>query len=98
MNHPTLVIGRTYFVDNPSAKSYVGRLVAIIDPFTVALEEASWVANTGRFHRFMAGELDNNCEIEPCANPKNPKGFAPAVRYQSINEWPFPLPINPKPE
>lgn len=89
MNHPTLVIGKTYFVENPAAKSFVGRLVAIIDPFTVALENASWIANTGRYHQFCKGEFDNNCEIEPC-------GSVPAARYQNIIEWPYQLPTEPK--
>lgn len=89
MKHPTLVIGNVYFVDNPAAKSFVGRLVAILDPFTVALEDASWIANTGRFHVFIRGEFDGNCEIEPC-------GSVPAVRYQSIHEWPYKLPTEAK--
>ncbi len=89
MKHPTLVIGRTYFVDNPSAKSFVGRLVAIIDPFTVALEDASWVANTGRFHLFRKGTLDTNCELEPC-------GKVLCARWQSIHEWDYPLPTEAK--
>lgn len=89
MAHPTLVIGQTYFVENPAAKSFVGRLVAIIDPFTVALEDASWVPNTGRYHLFCKGQFDNNTEIEPC-------GAVPAARYQNIVEWPYPLPEEPK--
>jgi hypothetical protein len=89
MNYPTLKIGETYFVDNPNAKSFVGRLVAVIDPFTVALEDASWVANTGRFHLFMKGQTDNNTEFEPC-------GRVAATRWQSIHHWPHALPKEPK--
>ena len=85
MAHPTLVIGNTYFVENPGAKSFVGRLVAIVDPFTVALEDASWIANTGRYHLFCRGEYDQNTEIEPA-------GYLPCVRYQNIVEWPYSLP------
>lgn len=89
MRHPTLEIGKVYFVDHPSAKSYVGRLIAIIDPFTVALEDASWIPSTGRFSRFMKGILDSDCEIEVC-------GIVAATRYDSIHEWPFPLPTESK--
>lgn len=84
MPHPTLVIGNTYFVRNPAADSYVGRLVAIIDPFTVALEDASWVANSGRLHQFIRDGRAEGMEIEPV-------GSVPATRYQAIIVWDHPL-------
>ena len=85
MAHPTLVIGQIYFVENPQGKSFVGRLTHILDPFTVALEEASWVANSGRYHQFCrTGNGGPNMEIEPC-------GRVPAARYQSIVDWPHKL-------
>ena len=89
MTHPTLVIGQTYFVENPAGKSFVGRLEAIIDPFQVALTDASWVANTGRYHLFMKGQIDDDAEIEPC-------GRVAACRYQNVCDWPFPLPKKAK--
>jgi hypothetical protein len=79
-----LIIGKTYFVRNPSADSYVGRLVAVIDPFTVALEDASWVAQSGRLHTFVREGKAPNMEIEPV-------GYVPRARYQSIVEWDHPL-------
>lgn len=85
MSHPTLKIGQIYFVENPIAKSFVGRLIAILDPFTLALEDASWVPNTGRYHLFMRGEFDEHTEFEPC-------GRVVAVKFQNVNEWPYPLP------
>lgn len=84
MAHPTLVIGQTYYVVNPGADSYVGRLVAIIDPFTVALEDASWVAESGRRHLFIRDGKADGMEIEPV-------GFVAAARYQSIIRWPHEL-------
>jgi hypothetical protein len=84
MNHPTLVIGQTYYIVNPAADSYVGRLVAIIDPFTVALEDASWVAQSGRRSVFIKEGKAPEMEIEPV-------GDVPAARYQSIIVWPHEL-------
>lgn len=84
MNHPTLVIGQTYYLVNPSADSYVGRLAAIVDPFTVALEDASWVANSGRRSVFVKEGRSEGMEIEPV-------GYVAAARYQSIILWEHPL-------
>lgn len=84
MPHPTLIIGNTYFVRNPSADSYVGRLVAIVDPFTVALEDASWVADSGQLHIFVRDGKADNMEIEPV-------GYVPCARFQSIIFWPHKL-------
>lgn len=79
-----LIIGDNYYIDNPGAKSFVGRLVAIIDPFTVSLEEASWVADSGCLSDFVKCGKAANMEIEPV-------GKAPRVRYQTIIEWPHQL-------
>ena len=87
--HPTLIIGQVYFVDNPAGKSYVGRITHIIDPFCVALEDASWIPDTGRYHLFCKGELDQNVEVEPC-------GVVACTRWQSIIKWPYPLPTEPR--
>lgn len=79
-----LIIGNNYYVDNPGAKSFVGRLTAIIDPFTVSLEDASWVSDSGYLSDFIKNGKANNMEIEPVGN-------APRVRYQAIIEWPHEL-------
>lgn len=84
MSHPTLKIGETYFVRDPAADSYVGRLVAIVDPFTVALAGASWVANSGRLHAFVRDGKAEGMEIEPV-------GFVPCAHFRSIIEWPHKL-------
>jgi hypothetical protein len=84
MSHPTLVVGKTYFVRNPAADSYVGRLVAVVDPFTVALEDASWVSESGRLSEFVSRGRADGMEIEPV-------GRVPCARYQSIIEWDHPL-------
>lgn len=78
-----LEIGKVYFVRNPAADSYVGRLVAVIDPFTLALEEASWVADSGRLSVFVRQGRAPNMEIEPVGRV--------ITRYQAIIEWPHQL-------
>lgn len=80
MAHPTLVIGNTYFVRDPGADNYVGRLVAIIDPFHVALEDASWVADSGRLHIFVRDGRAEGMEIEPV-------GRVASASYRSILDW-----------
>ncbi len=78
-----LEIGKTYFFRNPAADSYVGRLVQIVDPFTVALETASWVAQSGRLHTFVRDGTAPNMEIEPVGDV--------ITRYQSVIWWPHEL-------
>jgi hypothetical protein len=82
-----LVVGHHYFVENPAAKSYLGELVAIIDPFQVILKRASWVADTGVYHVFCQGRFDQHAEVEPV-----PPECEVITRYQSIVEWPYKLP------
>jgi hypothetical protein len=43
---------------------YVGRLVAIF-PHVAVLEDAAWVADSGRLHMFIADGKAANMEIEP---------------------------------
>jgi hypothetical protein len=78
-----LEVGKTYFFRNPAADSYVGRLVEAIDPFTVALEDASWVAQSGRLHVFVRDGRAPEMEIEPVGNVN--------TRYQSVIDWPHEL-------
>mgnify|MGYP001576054387 CR=1 FL=1 len=79
-----LVIGQNYFIRDPSGDSYVGRLVAELNPFCVALEDASWVSESGRLHIFVRDGRAENMEIEPV-------GYVPRARYQSIIDWPHKL-------
>ena len=45
---------------------FIGTLVAVTEEELV-LEDAAWVADTGRFNEFMGGKAPN--ELEPCHNP-----------------------------
>ena len=44
---------------------YVGKIVKI-DKEEITLSDASWIANTGRWHVALATGFDQNAEIEPC--------------------------------
>ena len=56
-------IGKNYLIRTVTMIQ-VGRLVEVTDKELV-LENASWVADTGRFSKFLSGETDNKTEIEP---------------------------------
>lgn len=88
--HPTLIAGQNYFVLNNSGMSYVGRLKMVVDPFEVALEDAAWIADTGRLHVFLREGRADNMEVEPV-------GYVPCARYQSIIEWKHGLFLDPVP-
>jgi len=78
-----LIIGENYFVRTSAGIDYVGRLEEIDGPHTITLSECSWVANTGRFHEFIAKGRAANMEIEPIGD------FM--VHYSGIAPWPHKL-------
>ena len=54
-------VGQTYFIRTVTMY-YIGKLVAVY-PQELVLEQAVWIADTGRFHQAVTkGEL---CEVEP---------------------------------
>lgn len=59
-----LVIGQNYFVQT-CTKDWLGRLVDIVGPYCVVLDDASWVADSGRLHQFMRGLREPSLENEP---------------------------------
>jgi hypothetical protein len=59
-----LIIGETYFFQT-CTKDWVGRLVSIDGPYTIVLEDASWVAESGRLHLFVKNGKADGMEIEP---------------------------------
>ena len=80
---PFLVLGQTYFIMGQK-DNWVGRLVEI-GPFHVILEEASWVANCGRLHEFIAKGKTAEMEIEPVGTMSTPHHGA------TIIDWPHKL-------
>ena len=66
-SHP-FQIGENYFIRTVTM-SYVGKLKTVFDDIFV-LSEASWVADSGRFHNMLKSGLESLAasEIEPFMN------------------------------
>lgn len=63
MSNPTVMqVGQCYYVRTVT-DHWVGRVVAI-GPHSVALEECSWVADSGRLSEFIAKGETEQMEIE----------------------------------
>lgn len=62
----SLVIGKCYLIRTVT-HYYTGRLIAITDTDLV-LEDAAWIADTGRFHDCLKNGTYNEVEpfVEPC--------------------------------
>ena len=63
--HP-FEIGKEYYFET-ATKYYAGTIVAV-HTLGVQLENAVWVADTGRFNEFISGKT-NGAELEPCGSP-----------------------------
>jgi hypothetical protein len=48
-----------------TGKIYVGKCVSIEGPHTMVLEDAAWVAETGRLHAFVRDGRAEGMEVEP---------------------------------
>lgn len=62
-------IGKNFYVATVT-HHYVGKLLSVSDK-EIILTNASWVADDGRFHKFMKGEIDSSVEFEPFPADKN---------------------------
>lgn len=60
-----LTPGRCYLFEAQNSKYYVGRLVSAQGLCTAVLEDAAWVADTGRLHLFLRDGKAENMEVEP---------------------------------
>lgn len=57
-------IGNNYFIRTVTM-ALMGKLIQVTEQELV-LSNASWIADTGRFHQFIKeGKLDNASEVEP---------------------------------
>ena len=63
IDNPFMEIGKTYFIRTVT-HYFTGRLIWVGDK-EICLEEACWIADTGRFNEFMAGETPNESEPFP---------------------------------
>ncbi len=79
-----LEVGKHYMVINSTDKTFVGRLRAVVDPFTVALEDAAWIAESGRLHEFIRDGKAANMEVEVV-------GTVVRARWSAIIPWPHDL-------
>ena len=77
-----LAVNKTVFVQS-CTKDWVGRVAAIPGPYTVVLVEASWVADSGRLHEFIASGKTQQMEIEPVGQV--------AVQWVNWIPWPHEL-------
>ena len=85
--HPWKV-GTAYLIRTVT-NYWTGRLVAVHSD-TLVLEDAAWVADTGRFHQALAsGTLS---EVEPVCLPV----FIGRGSIVDATEWPFKLPMEAK--
>ena len=60
-DNPYMVIGQSYFLRTVT-HYFIGRLIWVGEK-EIVLEDAAWVADTGRFNEFIAGKNAN--EVEP---------------------------------
>lgn len=75
-------VGKTYYV-RTTTDHWVGKLREVAGPFTVVLENASWVADSGRLSEFMAHGKAGGMEVEPVGTIM--------VRWDAILAWPHKL-------
>ena len=82
-NH-SFEIGKSYLIRSVTMY-YTGRLVRITETDLV-LEDAAWIADTGRFHTALkTGALN---EVEPFVNPV----ILPRGAIVDVTRWNHPLP------
>lgn len=75
-------VGKCYLVQSVTSYYYVGR-VKELHPFAVTLEEAAWIADTGRLHEFIAKGKAAGMEVEPVGEW--------TVQYAGYGPWPHKL-------
>lgn len=78
---PRLVIGQNYFVRD-GVDYWIGRLKGV-GPHCVYLEDAAWIASTGRLHIFMREGSAPNMEVEIHGDV--------CVQWRTWSVWKHPL-------
>lgn len=74
--------GQTVMAMGPN-DDYVGRIVGFPAPNRVELEDASWVAESGRLHVFVRDGKADGMEIEPIGSC--------IVQWNDLIKWPHKL-------
>jgi len=87
-NNHSFELGKAYFIRTVTLY-YTGRLVRITDTDLV-LEDAAWIADTGRFFNALKTGVLN--EVEPYVNP----AIVPRGGIIDATVWDHPLPREQK--
>jgi hypothetical protein len=79
------LVGQAYYVET-FGKFFVGR-VSHLTGTTVTLDQAAWVAQTGRYSEFLAKGRADGMEVEPMGD-----GLELSLAYISVKRpWPHKL-------
>lgn len=78
-----LTPGRCYLFEAGNTKFFVGRLVSVQGLCTAVLEDAAWIADTGRFSTFLRAGKADGLEVEPVG--------AWCVQWCGWTPWPHAL-------
>jgi hypothetical protein len=79
-------VGKCYYIETVT-KYWTGR-VTRVDCDWIELEDAAWIADTGRFHEFI--ENGTASEVEPIKS--GVRQLVPVACVTGVTEWPHPLP------
>ena len=84
-------VGKNYVIRTVTMTN-VGKLVAVGEQ-ELLMEDASWIADSGRWHKFLKGEFESSVEIEPF-----PDGNIIIGRGEIVDAviWNYPLPRHTK--
>ncbi len=89
---PELQAGLNVFVLSVT-RYYIGRLVKVDADF-LYLDHASWIAETGRFHKAVAEGREALAEVEPYPADRIVRVARGAL--VEVSDWPHPLPESVK--
>lgn len=78
-------IGDVIFIRSNTRDDFVGRLVFQGGPFTVTLDQCSWIADSGRFGKFMREGKSDGMETEFI-------GDGCTINFSLRKPWPHTLP------
>jgi hypothetical protein len=89
---PEIKIGQAVFVQTVTLY-FLGRVVKMDDRF-LYIDQCSWIADTGRFHKAMKEGTAALQEIEPLP-PERVERLAWGA-FIGVSDWPFALPTDAK--
>ena len=86
----SMKVGRAYFIRTCTYHS-LGRVYEVL-PGEVVLERASWIPDSGQWHKTLAEGVDNIVEMEPYP------GYCYVARQAIVDytEWCHDLPTEPR--